>query len=254
MDMKISSKLLKEQRKKRAWSQSELAELTGLSLRTVQRIEKSGTASLESVKAFAAVFELTPESLQVDAKTDLETSDLNVDKVSPNKPVKPTLFKLSDQAIQLALVVFLPACLVMLFMLFTKLPNLDWVHSVRLALFSENLPAAITLLINLTIALLPLVILCLMIGLFRDLYKQQGAANYIKQLFKRSFSLKTWGVKLQDKLKRAVYLLKKPALISMFLLIFSLTFIGLNMEPYQKANLKHFISKVLDHDDENYKP
>ncbi|MCY6382948.1 2TM domain-containing protein [Hoeflea prorocentri] len=42
----------------RGWSQETLAELSGLSVRTVQRIERGGTASLETLGALAAAFEM----------------------------------------------------------------------------------------------------------------------------------------------------------------------------------------------------
>jgi transcriptional regulator with XRE-family HTH domain len=56
MDMKVDSSYLKAQREQRAWSQEHLAEVTGLGLRTIQRIETTGTASYESAKSLAAVF------------------------------------------------------------------------------------------------------------------------------------------------------------------------------------------------------
>ena len=46
------------ERQQRAWSQTQLAEVSGLSLWTIQRIEKSGKASLESAKALASVYYL----------------------------------------------------------------------------------------------------------------------------------------------------------------------------------------------------
>lgn len=49
---------IKELRMQRGWSQEQLSELTGLSVRTIQRIEKGSPAGLESTKALAAVFEL----------------------------------------------------------------------------------------------------------------------------------------------------------------------------------------------------
>jgi transcriptional regulator with XRE-family HTH domain len=59
MEMQINASLLKQERNKRAWSQEHLAEVTGLGLRTIQRIESSGLASNESVAAIATVFEMT---------------------------------------------------------------------------------------------------------------------------------------------------------------------------------------------------
>lgn len=47
----------------RAWSQEELAELSGLSVRTVQRIENGDQPSLETLSALAAVFEVSVADL-----------------------------------------------------------------------------------------------------------------------------------------------------------------------------------------------
>ncbi len=43
----------------RAWSQEQLAELSGLSVRTVQRIENGDKPSLETLSALAAVYEMS---------------------------------------------------------------------------------------------------------------------------------------------------------------------------------------------------
>ncbi|MGA4607655.1 helix-turn-helix transcriptional regulator [Pseudoalteromonas maricaloris] len=64
MEMQINKQLIKLKRVERAWSQSELAQVSGLSLRTIQRIEKSGAASLESIKALAAVYEVNVMEIQ----------------------------------------------------------------------------------------------------------------------------------------------------------------------------------------------
>ena len=50
--------LIQKIRLQRGWSQEQLAEISGLSVRTVQRIERGQSASLESMKALAAVFEV----------------------------------------------------------------------------------------------------------------------------------------------------------------------------------------------------
>src|SRR5271170_7704338 len=49
--------LIQKLRLQRGWSQEQLAELTGLSVRTIQRIERGQTPSAESLKAIAAVLE-----------------------------------------------------------------------------------------------------------------------------------------------------------------------------------------------------
>ncbi|MBU2865286.1 helix-turn-helix domain-containing protein [Reinekea forsetii] len=61
--MKINAELVQEMRLKKSWSQEELAISTGLNLRTIQRIEREGTASLQSRKALASAFEISIEDL-----------------------------------------------------------------------------------------------------------------------------------------------------------------------------------------------
>ena len=48
---------IRQLRLKKGWSQIQLAELSGLSLRTIQRIEKGNKPTIESLKALASVFE-----------------------------------------------------------------------------------------------------------------------------------------------------------------------------------------------------
>ncbi|MCC6540172.1 MAG: helix-turn-helix transcriptional regulator, partial [Bryobacterales bacterium] len=52
--MKINPERVRDERKRRSWSQEELATAAGLNLRTIQRIETEGVASLQSLKALAA--------------------------------------------------------------------------------------------------------------------------------------------------------------------------------------------------------
>lgn len=63
MDMQLNKEHLRRERELRAWSQSHLAEVAGLSMRTVQRIEGTGSASLESAKAIAAALDTQVEAL-----------------------------------------------------------------------------------------------------------------------------------------------------------------------------------------------
>ena len=60
----INRNLILALRKKRSWSQDELAVAAGLNLRTVQRIERSGSASLQSRKALAAAFSIDVNELE----------------------------------------------------------------------------------------------------------------------------------------------------------------------------------------------
>jgi transcriptional regulator with XRE-family HTH domain len=53
----INLRDIKKMRLERHWSQEQLAEMSGLSIRTIQRIENGENAGLESLKSLASVFE-----------------------------------------------------------------------------------------------------------------------------------------------------------------------------------------------------
>ena len=60
-------------RLKRAWSQEQLAQLSGLNIRTIQRIERGQKAGLESLKSLAAVFEVELDELLMEK--DMNSTD-----------------------------------------------------------------------------------------------------------------------------------------------------------------------------------
>ncbi|MEI7064306.1 2TM domain-containing protein [Dickeya chrysanthemi] len=57
---------IKSQRLARAWSQEQLAELSALSVRTIQRIENGERASLETLSALAAAFGINVAALMTE--------------------------------------------------------------------------------------------------------------------------------------------------------------------------------------------
>lgn len=61
--MHVNSARLRELRTARQWSQEQLAQLSGLNLRTIQRLESGAKISTESLRALAAVFQVPAESL-----------------------------------------------------------------------------------------------------------------------------------------------------------------------------------------------
>ncbi|MCP3908150.1 MAG: helix-turn-helix transcriptional regulator [Oceanicoccus sp.] len=65
MEQMIDKDLIKKLRIERSWSQDQLSSVSGLSLRTIQRIENEGTCSLESKKALAAAFEINANKLDI---------------------------------------------------------------------------------------------------------------------------------------------------------------------------------------------
>lgn len=56
--------MVKKIRISKGWSQEQLAEFSGLSVRTIQRLERGHSVGLESLKCIAAVFEVSVSELQ----------------------------------------------------------------------------------------------------------------------------------------------------------------------------------------------
>lgn len=61
--MRVNAELVLRLRTARGWSQSELASLSGLDLRTVQRIEATSVASLRSKRALASALDVDIQDL-----------------------------------------------------------------------------------------------------------------------------------------------------------------------------------------------
>ncbi|MBI2382814.1 MAG: 2TM domain-containing protein [Gammaproteobacteria bacterium] len=74
-------------RLKRGWSQQQLAEASGLSVRTVQRIEAGYPASNETLKSLAAVFE-------VDFSTLNPEQNMNATTANPTEQQEREAFRL----------------------------------------------------------------------------------------------------------------------------------------------------------------
>lgn len=64
--MKISAAVVRRLRLERGWSQEQLALASGLSLRTIQRVEADGSASLATKVCFAATFGIPLVELAAD--------------------------------------------------------------------------------------------------------------------------------------------------------------------------------------------
>jgi transcriptional regulator with XRE-family HTH domain len=63
--------IVQKMRLERGWSQQQLADLSGLNVRTIQRIENGQSASLESFKALGAAFNVDFSRLQEEAVRDV---------------------------------------------------------------------------------------------------------------------------------------------------------------------------------------
>lgn len=68
--MDINPSRIREHRAARGWTQQHLADACDVSLRTIQRIEKSGSAAHETVQALCAVLEVTVREISVVPEAD----------------------------------------------------------------------------------------------------------------------------------------------------------------------------------------
>lgn len=69
--------LVQKLRLQRGWSQEQLATVSGLSVRTIQRIERGQSASLETLATLASVFEIEMSQLTVEKETDMQSLAVN---------------------------------------------------------------------------------------------------------------------------------------------------------------------------------
>ncbi|KUJ83970.1 helix-turn-helix domain-containing protein [Microbulbifer flavimaris] len=78
---------LKKVRKRRKWTQEQLAELSGLNVRTIQRIESGKKPGLESLKSLASVLEVEISTLEQEIGV--------IDKSSDEWKKLPLLFRIN---------------------------------------------------------------------------------------------------------------------------------------------------------------
>lgn len=72
--------IVRKLRLKRGWSQNQLAEMAGVTTRTIQRIEQGHRASLETCKALASVFEVDLSLLQPEDEIMQNETELKLDE------------------------------------------------------------------------------------------------------------------------------------------------------------------------------
>ena len=102
---------IRQRRIEKGWSQLQLAEFAGISLRTIQRIEKGRTPNIETLKAIAAVFEIDFNELVDDDKlTQIDESKLSSEEAEELIHIRKVQRFLRDLIIFLAI---LPIALLM---------------------------------------------------------------------------------------------------------------------------------------------
>ena len=89
--------IIRKLREDRGWSQEQLAEISGLSVRTIQRIESGGRASLETLKCLAAVFETSIPDLRKDSSM-AEDDDKPMEQPHENGEKTPQGLSEEDRA------------------------------------------------------------------------------------------------------------------------------------------------------------
>ncbi len=75
MENSVNGELIRNLRQRRAWSQELLADKAGVSMRTIQRMETDGVASLHSRNAVAEVFEVPAADLLAQTASTRKTGD-----------------------------------------------------------------------------------------------------------------------------------------------------------------------------------
>ncbi len=82
--------MIKKLRLSRGWSQEQLAEFSGLSTRTIQRIERGHNGVLESMKCLAATFNVKISELKTDNQQHANELFLGSTPILPVRDVKET--------------------------------------------------------------------------------------------------------------------------------------------------------------------
>jgi transcriptional regulator with XRE-family HTH domain len=114
--------LVQKLRLQRGWSQQQLAELSGLNVRTIQRIEKGQEPSVESLKSLAAVFNVEFSTLKEQGMDNAVSETQSAEEILAFNQVR----KLKGFYIHLAQYVLVIAVLTVINALTT--PNRWWVQ------------------------------------------------------------------------------------------------------------------------------
>ncbi|MGY0398423.1 MAG: 2TM domain-containing protein [Ostreibacterium sp.] len=127
--------LIQKLRLQHGWSQQQLAEMSGLSTRTIQRIEKGKKPSIESLKSLAAVFEMNFIILQKElamtaqsTKTTAQLAGNQIDNLSLNPKETEALKKVKKiKKFYIKLIVFLVIIVGLCLLNYFISPEVLWV-------------------------------------------------------------------------------------------------------------------------------
>jgi transcriptional regulator with XRE-family HTH domain len=85
--MDVNAKKIKELRTSKGWTQQHLADACAISLRTVQRVERYGNASQDTVLGLSSVFEIQQSDIIVPEDPIEDISDETGNSSSQNKQI-----------------------------------------------------------------------------------------------------------------------------------------------------------------------
>jgi transcriptional regulator with XRE-family HTH domain len=102
--MDVNAKKIKELRTGKGWTQQHLADACAISLRTVQRVERYGNASQDTVLGLSSVFEIQQSEIIV-AEEVIE--DISETEKNNNSQLKQLFFAVLFGAVAGALIMFL---------------------------------------------------------------------------------------------------------------------------------------------------
>ncbi len=97
---------IKQLRKERAWSQAQLAEIASLSIRTIQRAEKLGSCSYETLLAIASAFDIDVRELTA---LSINNSKTPANEIMLFGITIPTKLLNSRKSFLLGIIIMLPA-------------------------------------------------------------------------------------------------------------------------------------------------
>ncbi|GAA5112655.1 helix-turn-helix domain-containing protein [Orbus sasakiae] len=109
---------VKKLRLERAWSQEQLAQLSSLSVRTIQRVENNEVPSLETLSALASVFNVSVSDLVSEPIIESNELDNRIDEA--RKQVKDEIKLLKK------IIVAIIVCSIMYIINYIYSPHLNW--------------------------------------------------------------------------------------------------------------------------------
>lgn len=109
---------VKKLRLERAWSQEQLAQLSSLSIRTIQRVENNEVPSLETLSALASVFNVSVSDLVLEPLTESPELDNRINEARFQVKNEIRLLK--------AIIVAVIVCSIMYVVNYIHSPELNW--------------------------------------------------------------------------------------------------------------------------------